>query len=119
MKISSLTTSLVPTAQSFAATVEAQWKWPSSCISDADATLIGTSFGLTISNYTEALAVQLFTEGFTDQSDSVNQLISSTPDVPLTPVHAIKFLLRPLSRSRRQSQHTSRRSIEPDHQRGC
>ncbi|KAI5264533.1 hypothetical protein E4T47_08742 [Aureobasidium subglaciale] len=46
-----------------------------SCISDADASLIATSFGLTISNYTEALAVQLFTTNFTDQSDSVNTLI--------------------------------------------
>jgi hypothetical protein len=45
------------------------------CISAADASLIGTSFGLTISNYTEALAVQLFTNNFTDQSDSVNTLI--------------------------------------------
>ncbi|KAG9948126.1 hypothetical protein KCU85_g5181, partial [Aureobasidium melanogenum] len=45
------------------------------CISAADASLIGTSFGLTISNYTEALAIQLFTNDFTDQSDSVNTLI--------------------------------------------
>jgi hypothetical protein len=45
------------------------------CISTADASLIATSFGLTISNYTEALAVQLFTNNFTDQSDSVNTLI--------------------------------------------
>lgn len=45
------------------------------CISASDASLIATSFGLTISNYTEALAVQLFTNDFTDQSDSVNTLI--------------------------------------------
>jgi hypothetical protein len=45
------------------------------CISAPDASLIATSFGLTISNYTEALAVQLFTNNFTDQSDSVNTLI--------------------------------------------
>jgi hypothetical protein len=45
------------------------------CISASDASLIATSFGLTISNYTEALAVQLFTNNFTDQSDSVNTLI--------------------------------------------
>jgi hypothetical protein len=45
------------------------------CISTPDASLIATSFGLTISNYTEALAVQLFTNNFTDQSDSVNTLI--------------------------------------------
>ena len=45
------------------------------CISASDASLIATSFGLTISNYTEALAVQLFTSNFTDQSDSVNTLI--------------------------------------------
>ncbi|KAI4731181.1 hypothetical protein E4T49_00786 [Aureobasidium sp. EXF-10728] len=45
------------------------------CISGPDASLIATSFGLTISNYTEALAVQLFTNNFTDQSDSVNTLI--------------------------------------------
>ncbi|CAD0047744.1 unnamed protein product [Aureobasidium pullulans] len=45
------------------------------CISAPDASLIATSFGLTISNYTEALAVQLFTSNFTDQSDSVNTLI--------------------------------------------
>lgn len=54
--------------------------WPGShgdaaCISAPDASLIATSFGLTISNYTEALAVQLFTNNFTDQSDSVNTLI--------------------------------------------
>lgn len=45
------------------------------CISSADAALIATKFGLTISNYTEALAVQLLSDDFTDQSDSVNTLI--------------------------------------------
>ncbi|KAK6002256.1 hypothetical protein QM012_001894 [Aureobasidium pullulans] len=45
------------------------------CISGPDASLIATKFGLTISNYTEALAVQLFTNNFTDQSDSVLTLM--------------------------------------------
>jgi hypothetical protein len=45
------------------------------CISTPDASLIATSFGLTISNYTEALAVRLFTTDFTDQSDSASTLI--------------------------------------------
>ena len=58
----------------------AQPYWPgphddAACISTSDASLIATKFGLTISNYTEALAVQLFTNNFTDQSDSVNTLI--------------------------------------------
>jgi len=51
------------------------WHGDAACISTSDASLIATSFGLTISNYTEALAVQLFTNNFTDQSDSVNTLI--------------------------------------------
>lgn len=58
--------------------VQPYWHGPpgdAACISAADASLIATSFGLTISNYTEALAVQLFTNNFTDQSDSVNTLI--------------------------------------------
>ncbi|KAG9815109.1 hypothetical protein KCV05_g18582, partial [Aureobasidium melanogenum] len=45
------------------------------CISAPDASLIATNFGLTISNYTEPLAVQLFTNNFTDQSDSVLTLM--------------------------------------------
>jgi hypothetical protein len=45
------------------------------CISTSDAALIAKSFGLTISNYTEALAVQLFTNNFIDQSDSASTLI--------------------------------------------
>ncbi|KAH0007837.1 hypothetical protein KCU78_g11562, partial [Aureobasidium melanogenum] len=45
------------------------------CISPPDASLIATNFGLTISNYTEPLAVQLFTNNFTDQSDSVLTLM--------------------------------------------
>ncbi|KAH0153459.1 hypothetical protein KCU67_g9454, partial [Aureobasidium melanogenum] len=35
------------------------------CISAPDASLIATNFGMTISNYTEPLAVQLFTNNFT------------------------------------------------------
>ena len=46
-----------------------------SCISAADASIVATDFGLLISNYTEALAVQLLAGNFTDQSDSVNTLI--------------------------------------------
>ncbi|KAH0146845.1 hypothetical protein KCU67_g12077, partial [Aureobasidium melanogenum] len=45
------------------------------CISAPDASLIATNFGMTISNYTEPLAVQLFTNNFTDQSDSVLTLM--------------------------------------------
>lgn len=71
------------TAIAFAATVplksrDGQWD-NSCCLSEADANLLATEFGLTISNYTNALAVQLFAEGFMDQSDSVNQLINSGP----------------------------------------
>ncbi|KAG9672168.1 hypothetical protein KCU95_g17040, partial [Aureobasidium melanogenum] len=45
------------------------------CISASDASLIATKFGMTISNYTEPLAIQLFTNNFTDQSDSVLTLM--------------------------------------------
>lgn len=45
------------------------------CISAPDASLIATKFGMTISNYTSPLAVQLFTNNFTDQSDSVLTLM--------------------------------------------
>ncbi|KAI4735485.1 hypothetical protein E4T50_14003 [Aureobasidium sp. EXF-12298] len=45
------------------------------CISAPDASLIATNFGMTISNYTEPLADQLFTNNFTDQSDSVLTLM--------------------------------------------
>ena len=73
-------------AQSIAVSVQLDtrnWKQDSkNCLCDADASLLATSFGLTISNYTQALAVQLFAEGFTDQSDSVNQLINTSPLPP-------------------------------------
>ncbi|KAH0368212.1 hypothetical protein KCU65_g4110, partial [Aureobasidium melanogenum] len=45
------------------------------CISGPNASLIAMKFGMTISNYTESLAVQLFTNNFTDQSDSVLTLM--------------------------------------------
>ncbi|KAI4716551.1 hypothetical protein E4T48_07231 [Aureobasidium sp. EXF-10727] len=46
------------------------------CISAPDASLIATNFGSTISNYTKAVAVQLFTNNFTDQSDGVLTLMN-------------------------------------------
>lgn len=46
------------------------------CISASDASLVATKFGLTISNYSEPLAVQLFTNNFTDQSDGVLTLMN-------------------------------------------
>lgn len=45
------------------------------CISAPDASLIASKFGLTISNYSEPLAVRLFTNNFTDQSDGVLTLM--------------------------------------------
>ena len=55
------------------------------CLTSGDAQVLANSFGQTISNYTTALAVQLFTNDFTDQSDSVNSLIrnSPLPDIPV------------------------------------
>merc|ERR1711981_1123507 len=81
-------------AQSIAVSVQLDtrnWKQDSkNCLCDADASLLATSFGLTISNYTQALAVQLFAEGFTDQSDSVNQLINTSP-LPPHPLGTLTF----------------------------
>jgi hypothetical protein len=55
------------------------------CLTTGDAQILAHSFGQTISNYTTALAVQLFTNDFTDQSDSVNSLIQNSP-LPNIPV---------------------------------
>lgn len=55
------------------------------CLGSGDAQVLATSFGQTISNYTTELAVQLFTNDFTDQSDSVNSLIQNSP-LPNIPV---------------------------------
>jgi hypothetical protein len=59
------------------------------CLSQGDADALAYSFGQTISNYSTALAVQLFTNDFTDQSDSVNSLIENSP-LPNIPVCAMQ-----------------------------
>ncbi|CAD0084075.1 unnamed protein product [Aureobasidium vineae] len=46
------------------------------CISAPDASLVATNFGFTISNSTKDVAVQLFTNNFTDQSDGVLTLMN-------------------------------------------
>lgn len=65
------------------------------CISAPDASLIATNFGMTISNYTEPLAVQLFTNNFTDQSDSVLTLMHEpglqAQDVGVVTIRAIRL----------------------------
>jgi hypothetical protein len=69
------------------------------CLSNADANILATSFGQTISNYTTELAVQLFTNDFTDQSDSVNSLIQNSPlpNIPVSSTRHPSYSLLPAS----------------------
>ena len=59
------------------------------CMTSADAAIIGKSFGLLISSYTTELAVKLLASDFTDQADSVNTLINTSP-LPHQPVSAFE-----------------------------
>ncbi len=54
------------------------------CLTDCDADVIANDFAQLISNYTESFAQLVLAENYIDQSDSVNTLIDSGTEAPIT-----------------------------------
>lgn len=56
-----------------------KWQPEQNCLTDEQAQLVATKYGLLISSYTDAQADAILTTNFTDYSQSVNTLINSCP----------------------------------------
>lgn len=53
------------------------------CLTDQDAFVVANNFAQTISNFSVGLAEAVFSDDFTDQSDSVNSLIDGGKQSPI------------------------------------
>lgn len=53
------------------------------CLTDQDAFVVANNFAQSISNFSVGLAEAIFTDDYTDQSDSVNSLIDGGKQSPI------------------------------------
>lgn len=69
----------------FTATTFALGSFATNCLTDASALRVANNFRESIANYSEALALRIFTEDFLDYSDGVNELMNGgCPNGPKT-----------------------------------
>jgi len=72
------------------------------CLTDQDAFVVANNFAQTISNFSVPLAEAVFSDDFTDQSDSVNSLIDGGMQTPFP----VGLMIR-TSKSFANQQHSS------------